>query len=225
MKNSICIIGARQGSKRLPGKNRLHLGGKPLINYTLEAAQNSNLFNTIIFSTDDEVLLNSIPETEDLVINDRPSELADDKTTLFEVANYLIKEYKNYFNSCASICFITPCHPFRTANHLKEAYHLFINKECNSVISVTPYPTSINFSLRLENGYIKKDWEGGVRKSEHPTTYYPNGALAFVKKHFFIENKSTYSRRTIPYIIPWPYSLDLDYEEDYLLAQKLIRVL
>ena len=51
---NLAIIPARGGSKRIPGKNIKHFAGKPLIAYSIKAAQQSGLFEQIIVSTDIE---------------------------------------------------------------------------------------------------------------------------------------------------------------------------
>ena len=53
MKN-IAIIPARGGSKRIPRKNIKPFMGKPIIAYSIEAAMQSELFDEVMVSTDDE---------------------------------------------------------------------------------------------------------------------------------------------------------------------------
>ena len=57
-KKVLAIIPARGGSKRLPRKNILDLGGKPLIAWTIEAAKNCDYVDRVVVSTeDDEICL------------------------------------------------------------------------------------------------------------------------------------------------------------------------
>ena len=51
---NICVIPARAGSKRIPRKNIKNFNGKPIISYSIEAAINSDCFDEIIVSTDDD---------------------------------------------------------------------------------------------------------------------------------------------------------------------------
>ncbi|MBX9448455.1 MAG: hypothetical protein KL787_01490 [Taibaiella sp.] len=53
-RNNLCIIPARGGSKRIPRKNIKEFLGKPIIAYSIEAALQSNLFEEVMVSTDDE---------------------------------------------------------------------------------------------------------------------------------------------------------------------------
>ena len=55
--NGLAIIPARGGSKRLPRKNLKMLGGKPLVQHTLDAALDSGVFSKIILTSDDDEIL------------------------------------------------------------------------------------------------------------------------------------------------------------------------
>ena len=50
----LCVIPARRGSKRLPEKNIVHLEGRPMIEYTIEAARKSGIADVVYVSTEDE---------------------------------------------------------------------------------------------------------------------------------------------------------------------------
>ena len=58
------LIPARGGSKGVPGKNTRHLGGRPLIEYTIEAARLSNVVDRLVVSTDSEAIADIIEESE-----------------------------------------------------------------------------------------------------------------------------------------------------------------
>jgi len=53
-KKIIAVIPARGGSKRIPKKNIIGLGGKPMLAWTIEAALKSKYINEVLVSTDDE---------------------------------------------------------------------------------------------------------------------------------------------------------------------------
>ena len=50
------VIPARGGSKGLPGKNILDLLGRPLIAWSIDAANNSKLIDRFIVSTEDDAI-------------------------------------------------------------------------------------------------------------------------------------------------------------------------
>lgn len=223
--SSICIIGARKGSKRLAGKNCLELNGKPLYQYAIEAALESKVFGKVIFSTDNKDILNSIKIDSELIVDERPEEFSGDNSSMYDVAFYLMDKYINIFDDFDNICFITPCNPFRTSNHIKEASSVFNSGECTSLVSVSKYPCPSEFAMEMDNGFLNKNWTGLVRKGDLPPSYYPNGAISFVKKETFIEKKTVYSDCLKGYLMSWPYDLDIDYKSDFEMAEKLIKII
>ena len=96
MLKPICIIPARGGSKGVKRKNIRLLGGKPLIAYTLESAINSNLFQDVIVTTEDEEITNISKNFGANVPFIRPQELATDLATTEEVLIHTINELKRF---------------------------------------------------------------------------------------------------------------------------------
>ena len=94
MLKPICIIPARGGSKGVKRKNIRPLGGKPLIAYALESAINSNLFQDVVVTTEDEEIANISKNFGANVPFIRPQELATDLATTEEVLIHTINELK-----------------------------------------------------------------------------------------------------------------------------------
>jgi N-acylneuraminate cytidylyltransferase len=87
----IAIIPARGGSKRIPRKNIKNFHGKPLIAYSIEAALNSNLFDRVIVSTDDNEIANIALKYGAEVPFIRPKNISDDYATTLDVINHAVK--------------------------------------------------------------------------------------------------------------------------------------
>ena len=79
----ICLIPARGGSKRIPGKNIKLLGVKPLISYTIDAAIESNIFDQIYISSDDNNII-EYAKSKNVLIDERPKKLAGDTKLKFK---------------------------------------------------------------------------------------------------------------------------------------------
>ena len=89
----IAIIPARGGSKRLSRKNILPLVGKPLVAHIIGTALNSNVFEKVIVSTEDEEIAR-IAEKYGAEVFIRNSELAQDSSTVVEVCLDVLREYQ-----------------------------------------------------------------------------------------------------------------------------------
>ena len=97
--NTLAIIPARGGSKRIPNKNIRNFCGKPIISYILDAAKKSGLFNTIHVSTDSKQIIKVVENLGFKIDFVRPSDLADDYTPIMPVLKFVVEEYekKVYF--------------------------------------------------------------------------------------------------------------------------------
>lgn len=120
-KRVIAIIPARGGSKRLPRKNVLSLAGKPLIGWSIEAAQQSKYIDEIFVSTDDQEISDVAFQFGVNVPELRPIELATDTASSTDVLIYTLRKFGQQSNIIVSL---QPTSPLRTAKHIDEALAL-----------------------------------------------------------------------------------------------------
>ena len=91
---NLAIIPARGGSKRLPRKNLLPVGGKPLIDYTLNAVVDSQYFDTVLFSSDDDEMLDYASKYKQVTIEKRDSSLAGDKVKVIDLVKEIFCSFR-----------------------------------------------------------------------------------------------------------------------------------
>ena len=92
--NRIAIITARGGSKRIPKKNIKMFCGKPIIAYSIEAAIQSNMFKTVMVSTDSEEIADLAKQYGSDVPFMRSEATSNDYADTTDVLNEVIGEYK-----------------------------------------------------------------------------------------------------------------------------------
>src|SRR3989344_2553288 len=146
MKNitALGFIPARGGSTRLPRKNIINLGGKPLVAHTIEAAIKSGCFKKIVLSTDDEKIIKVGKRYPSLYIDKRPKHLASNTATALEtICEYIDRQDLGEFNS---IALMLPTCPFRTVKDIVNGFSL-LTRNIDSVISVTDYNFPYEMSL------------------------------------------------------------------------------
>ena len=178
----VCIIGARKGSTRLPEKNRKEILGRSLYNLALDAAVAADIFSNIIFTTDDDQIIQGLSDNDRIIVDQREPTLSDANTIMWKVGLYILEKYRKVTENTESICFINPCHPFRSPALIREAYQQFIDTAADSLVSVTEFPAPPELAVKMVDGRIKRNWQGPVRKSEHQQSYYVNGAISIVNK-------------------------------------------
>ena len=153
----LAIIPARGGSKSVPRKNIRKLNGKPLIAYTIEAANEiKDKFHKIIVSTDDEEIseISKIFGAEVPFI--RPKELAGDKTPTYPVLQHAVNFVENQDSiKIDLVMLLQPTTPFRNTEDILNSIKLSQTSDSDSVISVVQvFSTHPILMKKIENGYI-----------------------------------------------------------------------
>ncbi|MBS4534377.1 acylneuraminate cytidylyltransferase family protein [Clostridium sp. D2Q-14] len=230
MDNILCIIPARGGSKGLPGKNIKTLIDKPLIAWTIDASLKSKYINKVIVSTDDREIAD-ISMKYGATIIQRPAQFATDTSSTMDVIIHTLTYLENKENYKPDYVALLQCtSPLRNENHIDEAIEKILNNkiEVESLISVTKeeHPP---WWLRTINtdGYIERYFEYDVMKStrrqDFTDLYRPNGAIYIAKTEVLLDTKSFQTSKTVPYIMDYRSSIDIDTEIDFILAETIIK--
>lgn len=224
MLNNICIIPARGGSKRIPRKNIVNLGGKPLLAYTIKAAIESGCFNEIIVSTEDDEI-QRIAVGLGVRVDKRPVELSGDKVTKDQLITEFLR--RNQFNEGLITCLLPTC-AFRTSRHIQNAMKMGKDSQFEyPVISVKPYDFPIDFALtKLKNKElmhcdVKAAYDNTVSQSKE-TKYHPNGALYIKSIKQFLRDESFVSDAFLGFEMTEIESWDIDYPWQLEIARHII---
>jgi CMP-N,N'-diacetyllegionaminic acid synthase len=142
--NNLCIIPARSGSKGVPGKNKKLLNGKPLVEYTFEAACNAKHINKIILSTDCRDIASLAAAFNIEVPFVRPKHLAQDNTPTLPVIQHAIDFLSAQGEMFDNIILLQPTTPFRKEGFIDQCMETFISKNADSLVSVRPVPHAYN---------------------------------------------------------------------------------
>lgn len=220
--SSIAIIPARGGSKGIPKKNIVKLGQLPLIAYTIKAAQESQIFDHIVVSSDSEEILTVAEEYGALPLLRSP-ELALDESSCNGYINHVLKS----FSSCELIAILQPTSPLRSAIHIKQACDLFIRMKPQMVVSTyDPSAHPLKSYLMQTDGFLYpveiESMKRMERRQDLPRIYAPNGAIYIFEKTSFLETGALPKDRIIPYEMPAKDSIDIDNYFDLKIAEFLL---
>lgn len=224
MKN-IAIIPARSGSKGLPDKNIKELNGYPLIGYSIKAALESEMFDTVMVSTDSERYADIAIKCGATVPFLRDDKNSGDKSSSWDVVREVLDKYKRIGNGFDSFCLLQPTSPFRTSQNILEAYKLFFYKNAKAVVSVcevehSPLWCNILDETRSLNGFIKE--EAKLPRQQLKQFYRINGAIYIAKVKEFLTNDDLYTEKCYAYIMDRKKSIDIDTIEDFEYAELLM---
>ena len=216
----ICIIPARGGSKRIPGKNIKDFLGKPLIAYSIEAALNSKVFSEVIVSTDDEMIANVAREFGASVPFFRDASLSDDYATSTDVIKDAIKRVNSGFD----VCCLYATAPLITAEILKEAAGEFKKQECKFLFSATAFDFPIQRAIKLdENARVSMFYPQfeKTRSQDLEHAFHDAGAFYFGKKEAWLACSALFAPHSKAYLLPRNLVCDIDTLEDFEFAKKL----
>lgn len=194
------LIPARGGSKGIPRKNIKSLGGKPLLQYTIEAAKRSNLLSRIILSSDDEEIISTAKKLGLEVPFQRPEELANDSSSSLAVIQHALEHFSEIGERFDAVCLLQPTSPFRREGLIDEAIEKFIKGGYDSLVSVREVPAEFNphWIFEERNGSLEiatGETEIISRRQDLPRAYHRDGAIYLTKKEVLLEQNSLYGKK------------------------------
>lgn len=224
----VAIIPARGGSKRIPKKNIKTFAGEPIISYSIKAAQEANLFDRIIVSTDSGEIAETAISYGVEVPFIRPVELADDFTGTVPVLLHTLNWLEEHGFAAEYFCCIYATAPFIRPEFLIKGFSLLKKKRAATAFSVTTFPYPIFRALKIgTNGRIEMFWpeHENSRSNDLPEAYLDAGQFYWGDTEKFIRKKAFFSSEALPVVIPRYLVQDIDTPEDWETAEKMYSAL
>jgi len=229
------IITARGGSKGIPGKNIIDLGGKPLIQYTVEAATAAKLLDRCIVSTDCEKIAHTAAEMGCEVPLMRPAKFAQDDSPHMDCIRHAINtlaEQESY--QADYVMILQPTSPFRTAEDIDAVIDMVSKISCDAVVSVTKSSVQLMKSFHVDDKtkqaspyVMSMPVSKYLRRQDSPCVYNENGAIFMQRVSSVLypghtRTGSLFSEDVQAYIMPAERSLDVDEPHDLEIARALV---
>ncbi|MBU0587280.1 MAG: acylneuraminate cytidylyltransferase family protein [Gammaproteobacteria bacterium] len=223
-KKVLAVIPARGGSKGLPGKNIRELAGKPLIVWTIEAAQASGWIDRLILSSDDDEIIQVARRWGCEVPFVRAGHLATDEATTVDVVLDALQRCPGY----DWVVVLQPTSPLRSAEDIDNCLSECIGQGASVGVSVCEASASPYWMFgRDERGQLQNLLpmpEGVTRRQDLPKAYQLNGAVYVAECGWLQVNACFITSQTHAYVMPQQRSIDIDVPIDFLLAQQLLSV-
>lgn len=219
-KQILAIITARGGSKRIPRKNIKEFFNRPIIEYSIKAAESSGLFNEIMVSTDDTEIAQLSRACGASVPFMRSEETSGDFATTAEVLTEVLEEYRIRGHCYTEFCCIYPTAPFVTATKLRNAYRMF-GPEVNTVFTATEFSFPPQRGL-IRNGEFAEYWfpEFQPKRSQDlEKIFHDAGQFYFGRTESLIRQGKLIGERSVPFVVPRTEVQDIDDETDWKLAE------
>jgi N-acylneuraminate cytidylyltransferase len=224
----IAIIPARGGSKRIPGKNIRDFLGKPVIAYSIEAAQKAGVFDEIMVSTDDEKIAETAAKYGAHVPFLRSSKNSDDFATTADVLIEVLEKYRSQKNTDFDFgCCIYPAAPLIKPSHLKKGFEMMV-PGVPVVLPVVAYDYPPWRGLKLdEKGKAEMMWpEYELSRSQDlPALYHDCGQWYWFETSSFLKTKKLLRKGMQAIIVGDLEVQDIDTETDWKLAELKYKLL
>ncbi len=224
MKKFLAVIPARGGSKRIPNKNIKLFNGKPLIFYTIKQALNSKLFDRIVVDTDNKKIAQIAKKYGAEVPFLRPKELSSDKSKVVDSIIYLLDRFKKEEDyEPTHVVILQTTSPLRETEDIKSCLSLINKTDATTVLTVCSTHPRLYYmdekqNIILANGSEKQS----TNMQEWRSAYILNGCFVYiVSVKALIAEKSIITKKTKAIVCDKWRSVDLDYPEDWVLAEFL----
>ena len=224
----IAVIPARGGSKRIPRKNiRLFLG-EPIITYSIRAALETDLFDHVIVSTDDEEIASVAraagAETPFL----RPADLSDDQTGTLPVIRHAAEWMSARGEAVEHVCCIYATAPFVTADALRDGYERLHEAKADFALAVTQFPFPIQRALRItKTGLLQPvDTKAiAMRSQDLEEAWHDAGQFFWAKPACLKNDIASLLSRAVPVPLPPHMLQDIDTLDDWRRAELMFKAL
>ena len=225
--NNIAIIPARGGSKRIPRKNIKPFLGKPIIAYSIEAAQQTGLFTEIMVSTDDAEIAQIAKQYGAQVPFFRSPETANDYANIGDVVEEVLITYEKKGITFDNVCCLLATAPFINANRIKEAYDLMFSRLFEAVFPIVRFSYPIQRALKLSNGKVSmfQPENFAKRSQDLEPAYHDSGQFYWMRVSEFMKQKRFFAQNAGAIILPESEVQDIDTEEDWKIAEMKYRIL
>lgn len=224
MKN-IAIIPARSGSKGLRDKNIKLLKEKPLLVYSVEAAQKAKIFDCIHVSTDSQKYADIAKKYGADVPFLRSEELASDYAGTWETVEEVLKQYADRGRLFETVVLLQPTSPLRNDEDIVLAYEMFQRPEVKAVVSVCEVDHSPLWSNILPGNYSMENFqrlESCGPRQQMDIYYRINGAIYMIDRKFLQEDHKIFRKGCYAYIMDKERSIDIDTQFDFSIAEFLL---
>lgn len=221
----VAIIPARGGSKRIPRKNLKPFDGVPMIVRSIRVALESQLFDQVIVSTDEEEIAEVARANGADVPFLRPAALADDFTGTAAVIVHALKELPAFDYACC----IYATAPLLQTRFLHQGFELLAQHPDKSfAFSVTGFGFPVQRALTLdEEGALTSLYPEfrNTRSQDLAAAFQDAGQFYWGRREAWLRGDVLFSPVSLPVILPRHLVQDIDTLEDWTRAEYLYAAL
>jgi CMP-N,N'-diacetyllegionaminic acid synthase len=224
----LAIIPARKGSKGITNKNMQIIGGKPMIQFTMEAALKSKRLNNIILSTDNQNILNLGEKIGIPAPFKRPASLSTDNARISDVIIHTLDWYKSTYHTLPeNIVLLQPTSPFRDFLDIDQAIKIFVKSPKKTLVSATePSQHPGDFLIKDLDGKFKKlevnlNSSNSSGRQAYSKTIFIDGGIYIANTNMFLSTNEMIGNDPEIMMIHKSHAIDIDTIFDLKIARAI----
>ncbi|MCB1041839.1 MAG: acylneuraminate cytidylyltransferase family protein [Acidobacteria bacterium] len=220
----LALIPARGGSKGIPGKNIRPLGGKPVIQWTIETALAAERISRVVVTTDDEAIAACARAAGAEVPFMRPASLASDTVPTLPVIQHALQQLAGF----DAVCLLQPTTPFREAGEVDRCIALLEATGADSVVTMAPIPEEHHpeWAYRRDESGNMYLYSGSSqpppRRQDLPPAFHRDGSVYVTRTQVIETQTSLYGRHIQGVVVERTRFVNLDIESDWQQALEMV---
>lgn len=224
----LALVPARGGSKGIPRKNLAPLAGKPLLQYTLEAALASRQIDDTLLSTDDEEIAAFAAQCGAATRYRRPPQLAGDDAPMIAAVEHALEWYaREHSRPPDAVLLLQPTSPLRTVADIDGAIARFREAGADTLASVhrlSEHPCECVVAAGRSWQYLVPPPVACAGRQDYPGGFFfINGALYLARTEVLRrERRFIVPGATLLYEMPRERGIDIDSPLDLACAAALL---
>jgi CMP-N-acetylneuraminic acid synthetase len=217
----LAAIPARGGSKRLPRKNILPFGGRPLLEWSIALARRVPAVVHCVVSTEDREIARAADRAGATVI-DRPAALAGDDSSITEVLIHAAQAARTAGIGFDGVMLLQPTNPLRPVDLVERAIARFLSEPCDSLIAVSRRNLKLG---KVTDGVFSPSYLGDTQSRTAAPVHYENGLLYLTKAATLFDRRSIYGDRILAFETERPFDeVDIDEPLDLVTGELMLSV-
>ena len=226
--NILCTVCVRAGSKGLRDKNFLKIKNRYLLSYTLDVAQKSKLFKSIVVSTDSKKIRTLKKYYKKISFINRPKKLATDQANKMDAIRHALKSAEQENNIKYDLIFdLDATSALRQVKDIKNSLKVFKKEKADNLFSVNPSRRNPYFNMIEKKkgtiSVVKKLKKFPIRRQDAPVTYDMNASIYIWKRKILHSTDKVFGKKTSIYIMDIERSIDVDSKFDLIMIKNLIK--
>jgi CMP-N,N'-diacetyllegionaminic acid synthase len=231
MPSAVALIPARQGSKRVPGKNIRLLNGHPMLAYTIAPAVESGVFDAVIVSTDSDETASIARHYGAEVPFLRPAAFATDTSPDIEWVDYTLRQLTTRGRRWDAFSLLRPTSPFRTADTIRRAWQLFTSEPGVDSLRAVELCAQHPGKMWVIEGHRMRPlldqpeprtqpWHSTPYQAL-PRVYVQNASLEIAWTHV-LGKRTIAGELLMPFITEGYEGFDINDPHDWMIAERLL---